>query len=69
MEWLTGILPVALVAVLCPLMMLLMMRGMHGGHGTDAHHPDDRTATADAAEVARLREEVAALREQTVRRS
>jgi hypothetical protein len=69
MEWLTGIVPVVFVALLCPLMMWLMMRGMHSGHGGHNTQSISQTPSADADEVARLREEVVTLREQAGRRS
>ncbi len=50
--------PLLLVAA-CPLSMLFMMRGMHKNGGQNA-------CAADNDEIARLREEVAALRQQTV---
>jgi len=53
--------PFALV-LLCPLMMLLMMWGMRSGHGHEDHAAHE--STADRDELAQLREEVVALREQ-----
>ena len=47
MDWLIGVIPAALVVLICPLMMIFMMRGMHGGHGDSAAHDpsaDDRIA-------------------------
>jgi hypothetical protein len=67
MEWLPGLVP--LVALLCPLMMLLMMRGMHGGHGGHGQHDSGQTTSADADELTRLRDELAALRKQDGRGS
>ena len=68
MDWLTGLLPGALIGLICPLLMLLMMRGMHGGHdGAGKHHTAPATDTTQD-ELARLRDEVAALREQAAGR-
>ncbi len=38
MESLIGLLPFAIIALVCPLMMIFMMRGMHGGHGEQGGH-------------------------------
>lgn len=70
MESLIGLLPFALIAVLCPLMMIFMMRGMHGSHGEherqrDASNAGTEPALTDGAASARLQameEEVTALR-------
>ena len=70
MESLIGLLPFALIAVVCPLMMIFMMRGMHGGHSEherqrDASNAGTEPAVTDDAGSARLQameEEVTALR-------
>lgn len=33
MDWLIGILPIALMVLMCPLMMIVMMPAIHGAHG------------------------------------
>jgi len=72
MESLYGLLPIALVLLLCPLLMFVFMRGMHGGH--DAHdapqaqrngHGSVDRHGADAASAQKLQameQELAALR-------
>ena len=55
MDWLVGILLIA-VALICRLVMIFMMRGMHGGHG-------GRSASQDG-----LSDEQIAEREQQVKR-
>jgi hypothetical protein len=55
-------LPLLLVAA-CPLMMLVMMIGGMAGLGRDKHNEEATSTHADADEVARLRAEVAELRE------
>jgi hypothetical protein len=65
MEWLPGVLPIALIALVCPLMMWLMMRGMHGEHGSDVHsHTEDDVASRQ--KLAELQREVAELRKELV---
>ncbi len=68
MEWLPGLLPIALVALGCPLMMWLMMRGMHGEHGSGAHGAHGHTKDDDASrqKLAELQREVAELRKELV---
>lgn len=72
MESLIGLLPLALLLLLCPLLMFVFMRGMHGGRDAhdaprprrNGHDAIDGTA-ADAAPAERLQEmeqELAALR-------
>lgn len=60
MDWLIGVLPLALVVLICPLMMIFMMRGMHGGHGKAAGRSnastDDRIADLEE-QVRQLRDE------------
>jgi len=41
MDWVFGVVPIALVVLMCPLMMMFMMRGMHGGHGEPPGRHDD----------------------------
>ncbi len=72
MDSLSGLLPIALVLLICPLLMLVLMRGMHGGH--DAHDaPQPRRnghgalgrSASDAAPAQKLQaieQELAALR-------
>jgi hypothetical protein len=70
MESLIGLLPFALIAVVCPLMMIFMMRGMHGGHNEHerqrgASNAGTEPAVTDGATSARLQameEEMTALR-------
>ena len=66
MEWLPGLLPIALIALVCPLMMLLMMRGMHGGHGSAGHgaHSPTEDDVASRQKLAALQREVAELRKE-----
>ena len=66
MEWLPGLLPIALVALVCPLMMWLMMRGMHGEHGSAARGAHGHTKDDDASgqTLAALQREVAELRKE-----
>ena len=59
MESLIGVMPVALLVLICPLMMIFMMPGMIGGHGDSAAHDtsvDDRIAELEQ-EVRELRDE------------
>jgi hypothetical protein len=64
MDWLTAAFPTLLIALICPIVMLVLMRGMHGGHRAPGEHAAHAGRVADADELARLRAEVAALREQ-----
>lgn len=58
----SAVLPVLLVAA-CPLMMLVMMVGGIAGTGRGRRDDEAAPKQADAAEVARLRAEVAELRQ------
>jgi len=58
MDWLIGVVPIALVVLICPLMMIFMMRGMHGGHADSAARHD---APADDR-IAELEQQVSELR-------
>jgi hypothetical protein len=58
MEWLIGVLPIALVALTCPLMMILMMLRMHGGHAS----PSGRDSSDDR--IAELKQQVRELRDE-----
>jgi len=60
MDWLIGVLPIALVLLMCPLMMIFMMHGMHGGHGQPAGRHDD---SADER-IAELEQQVRKLRDE-----
>ncbi len=66
MEWLPGLLPFALIALVCPLMMWLMMRGMNGEHGSGAHgaHSPTEDDVASRQKLAELQQEVAELRKE-----
>ena len=66
MEWLPGLLPIALIALVCPLMMWFMMRGMHGGHGSAGHgaHSPTEDDVASRQKLAALQREVAELRKE-----
>ncbi len=59
MEWLIGLLPVALIIV-GMLVMHLFMRGAHGGHG--GHAGGQHIGEDSSARIADLEEEVADLR-------
>lgn len=69
MDSLSGLLPIALVLLICPLLMLVFMRGMHGGH--DAHdapqqrrngHGRSASDAMPAQKLQAIEEELAALR-------
>lgn len=71
MEWLIGISPILLIALLCPLLMIFMMRGMHGGHGdVSGHAGHDGPGGAVPGPEERLRElekEIGELKQQVAR--
>jgi hypothetical protein len=71
MEWLTGVVPIALIVLACPLIMWFMMRGMHGEHGHAADHSSDSGLSADGSrqEVEALKQDVAGLRRELAARS
>ena len=59
MDSLIGVVPIALVVLICPLMMIFMMRGMHGGHGDSAgrHDGSDERIAELEQQVRELRDE------------
>ncbi len=59
MDWLLGVSPILLIALVCPLMMIFMMRGMHGGHGAATEHDDHNAGDEDPERrLAQLEEEI-----------
>jgi hypothetical protein len=58
MDWVIGVMPIALLVLMCPLMMIFMMRGMHGGHG----HSSGREDTSADERIAELEQQVRELR-------